>query len=254
MQHKHLKSKETGKPKVFAVSNIIEFIEVALYFDQNVIFRGQTKEWPLVPSAGRDVDRSRVLENEKEILEEFKRESIPYIDFVPKNDWQWLALAQHNRLPTRLLDWTTNPLAALWFAVKDSAIEDSPAVVWAFRYKKSEAICDTSDPDLKSPFFIDETFLYFPEHVFPSIQAQSGAFTVHHREEKNPGLFPPFEQIIKNADLRLSKIEIASDSFPSIQYQLFRIGTSPASLFPGLPGLAEKIRYDNILREDEFNA
>jgi hypothetical protein len=254
-EHKHLKSREPGKPKVYSVSNVIQFIEVVISLE-NRVFRGQTKEegWPLVPSAGRNLNRSLVLKKEKEILEEFKRESIPYIDFVPKNNWQWLALAQHNRLPTRLLDWTKNPLAALWFAVKDSAIEKNPGIVWVYRYEESEAIRDTSAPGIEDPFLIDQTYLYFPEHVFPSIQAQSSVFTVHYRERKDSDTFPPFEQI-KNADLRLSKIEIEPGEpalFRSIQYELFRIGISPASLFPGLEGIAERISYDNILYEDEF--
>jgi len=252
---KYLKPQEAGKPRVFAVSKISEFIEVAtwLYSNERVIFRGQTTEkgWPLVPSVGRDGDRSQVLRREEEILKEFMRESIPYIDIVPDNDWQWLALAQHNRLPTRLLDWSKNPLVALWFAVKDPAKDNQPGVVWAFQYEESETVFSTKD--CNSPFKIDRTFVYFPEHIFTSIQAQSCVFTIHHREGKNPGRFPPLEQT-KNSDLTLTKIEVAPKFFPTIRYHLFRVGVSPASLFPGLSGLVDRIRYDNIMCEDEGNA
>jgi hypothetical protein len=249
---KYLKSSEKGKPRVFAVSSVSEFVEIAtwLYSDDNVIFRGQTKEedWPLVPSVGRDVDYSRFLRREREILEEFKRESVPYIDIVPPNDWQWLAIAQHNRLPTRLLDWTKNPLAALWFAVRESAIDNQSGVVWAFHYQETEAVFNTANRD--SPFSIERAHVYFPEHVFPFIYAQSGVFTVHHREGVNPGRFPPLEQI-RDSDLRLTKIEVPPKFFTTVRYHLFRIGVSPASLFPGLSGLVDRIRYDNMLSEDE---
>lgn len=258
---KYLKSEEKDKPRVFAVSSVSEFVEVAiwLYSNENVIFRGQTKEedWPLVPSAGRDVNRSRVPWREREILEEFKRESIPYIDLVLENDWQWLAMAQHNRLPTRLLDWTRNPLAALWFAVKDPAIDNQPAVVWAFYYEETEAVFNTTNSDSPfnhvAPFSIERPYVYFPEHVFPFIQAQSGVFTVHHREGTNPGRFPPMEEI-EHSDLLLTKIEVSPEFFTMVRYQLFRVGISPASLFPGLSGLVDKIRYDNMMCKDEGKA
>jgi hypothetical protein len=246
---KYLKSREPGKPKVFEVNYLDQFVDLATYFDQKVIFRGQTKDWQLVPSLGRDIERSHFPWEEEETLEEFRRESIPYINFIPKTKWQWLALAQHSGLPTRLLDWTKNPLAALWFAVKDPAICNSPGVVWVLHYERSD-IYNNALPD--SPFTIDRTFLYFPEHIFPFIQAQTSAFTVHHQQGENPVCFSPFEQS-KDSDLLLSKIEI-SGQFATICYQLFRIGISPASLFPGLPGLVEKMRYDKMLRKDEGNA
>jgi hypothetical protein len=250
---KYLKSKAGSAPRVFEVSTFAAFVELStwLYSTDAVIFRGQTKEkgWPLVPSVGRDSNRSDYLCKEKEILADFKRQSAPFVGIRPENDWQWLALAQHNCLPTRLLDWSTNPLVGLWMAVKDCARDGEPGVVWVYKYGEDRAV--TSTLDRGSPFEIGQMYVYFPEHISPLIQAQAGVFTVHYKEGQDPGRLPPVDECECDTDLLLTKIHVPVESFRPLQYQLFRVGISAASMNPGLTGIGEAIRYRYGFRSDE---
>lgn len=118
------------------LQNFLEFHQIIETFDvRTFIYRGvKSAKFPLIPKLGRIVPPDSVSsreENEQEILRLFKERAFQYLDFIPTNDWDWLAIGQQYRLPTRLLDWTDNPLVTCFFATREPG--DGDGVIYAYQ-------------------------------------------------------------------------------------------------------------------------
>lgn len=215
--------------KELEIKSFSEFHSIIENYDaRTVIYRGvKSIKYPLIPKIGRIVPPDSVKSrewNEKEILRLFKEQALPYLEFVPDNDWDWLALGQQHGLPTRLLDWTANPLVACYFAVEEQDEDDR--VIYA--YQNKSYIVVKNHPD---PFKYHQVGKFIPRHVTRRITSQGGLFTIH------PDPYEPFE----SEDM--ATIIIPNGIRATLKKTLNKYGVDQFSLFPGLDSLSAHIEW-----------
>jgi hypothetical protein len=205
------------------------------------IFRGQSVDEDLLPKIGRkDYIKPKMNVLEKGIFNEFRRLSIPFIEKTDLSEWEALALAQHHYLPTRLLDWTENPLTALWFAFNEKNADQTKRVVWCFGFNKNDIL----EQSKMKCFTNDRTIVYQPNHITRRLINQTGWFTCHfYNETKNK--YSALNNL-RNHWNHLYRIRFANKSEEfrgDVLSQLNTFGINHYSVFPDLEGLSKYLDW-----------
>jgi hypothetical protein len=199
----------------------------------STIFRGQGCDSSPLPRLGRLSNGSEIVEIEERIFDEFCRKSARILPSRVSNDWTRLVVAQHYGLHTRLLDWTTNPLTALWFALSNSTGSKKVPTVFALNPKREWRI-DLSRPNEVKPWRDRTDFsVLYPPHLVPRIRAQSGCFTVHPFDGRQ------FRALTGDEVTAFETCRIEREQAGSMLSELARLGVDSSVLFPGLDGLCQ---------------
>lgn len=217
-------------------------------------YRGHFKSsYELKPGIGRIEDPHG--EKERELFMQFKRSYQSFSTVQPKRDIDLLFLAQHYGLKTRILDWTLNPLVALFFACyeehpsKSEENEDGEVIIKNFP-KPGSLREDTSENDKLGWYnFLHQKkqknenpeseqadmdrILIFPDIFDARIRNQKGVF-----------------QYFKNPDKKIDRYEVIPvkhENKKTILQELALLGIDESFIYPDLSHLAKQLsgKYAN---------
>ncbi|CAA6603845.1 hypothetical protein MTBLM1_160009 [Rhodospirillaceae bacterium LM-1] len=158
-------------------------------------------------------------------------------------------LMQHHGLPTRLLDWTTSPLTALYFAVCSSKHDDKDGCLWALdpsqlnKLHKAEypQECDGGAGERLFTETSDRILAIHAPYTNLRMKVQQSEFTLHTN----------YKSLEKSLGAQLflkEKIIIDRKIKEETRKRLRALGTNRASLFPDLDNIAQTIK-DDVLED-----
>jgi FRG domain len=224
-------------------------------FRSNFVFRGVPR---VIHGLDTSLQTGGFVAHEKHLLTSFRKyalRSAVHGDWV----WNWLSLAKHHGLPTRLLDWTYSPYVAMHFATYNTRDFDQDGSIWCVDYRKTNALlpdrlCKILEEDDANIFTtemlnrvaktLDELeqmgkdFVAFfePPSLDERIVNQFALFSLPSSAKLS------LEQLLKTREATWRRIVIPAALKWEIRDKLDQANITERVLFPGLDGLSQWLK------------
>ncbi|VVE36927.1 FRG domain-containing protein [Pandoraea communis] len=185
-------------------------------------------------------------------LTEFMRHVDATTDFElsrekPNDFARLLGMAQHHGLPTPLLDWSESPYVAAFFALSDAIdIKANRKLTHMRVYALTREFAQANSPSIVGLLELEPAvrMLQVSAKYNPRLYAQQGLFTLSSVHDIEAFLYGTGKNNNKNylmaADIPVSEIGVGISD-------LFYMGITASSLFPGLDGLCKRIRHQMFI-------
>lgn len=235
--------------------------------NQKFWFRGHaSSSFELVASLGRKYryggrnDYQFDRKTERDLIHRFRRRSYAFLGrCLPAGEA--IYLARHHGLPTRLLDWTSNPILACYFMCKEQ--QEADGVVWGMARRPKAVDLDSTaiariekEEDLieylsGGPNRGPRVKILLPLFNTPRLVSQDGVFTVQsdHTVPLNELANCDFESEDLDIGL-LVRWQFSAEGKRSILRELSAIGVTERAVFPDLDGLSASLWQTEVLWGD----
>lgn len=232
------------------------------------VFRGMDVAiWALETSLQRLPKKPNTSTNliEKSLIRTFRKYANAGA-FDEKSEWYVLAVAQHNGLPTRVLDWTTSPLVAAHFACGDEKYKKDDGVIWCLHAGMLRDLNEQNNKaagSLRGVAWVYDTrllensfsdlaaldsslgnnpimLLWEPPSLDSRIANQSGLLSIMNGPDESHNDFLSKQSAVYPG--LVLKIVIEASAKSEVRDMLDQNGISERTIYPGLPGLCSWLK------------
>lgn len=229
----------------YLVKSLDDIVGTKLYKETKLaarIFRGQANyDWDVLPGLYRSWNKNGPERNAKDrhTLEQHRIASFiaraeQYVKNWRGSFFRDLILAQHYGMPTRLLDWSTNPLVAAYFAVADYTDTRDGAIIIGDASNSFLPMHTNNKQGEHYPRFA----ILEPPTLDHRILAQQSVFTIA-TFDNDADYFECLSKKELPSHSFVKKLRIPGSAKPTLHGQLRQYGITPELLFPGIEGLGK---------------